>query len=151
MAATAEGLEAVVARLERLEGLLGVQAAEAAGRATAASTRSATGPPPTPPSAPGCAGPSTPASSWSSGGWRRATGTSRRPRSGSTAGRGSARDLLLQGFVEQPERGRYAITRRGLRAFLLSCLLPGDPRQAPPEAVPPDPGEDGAPPPEERR
>jgi DNA-binding transcriptional ArsR family regulator len=42
------------------------------------------------------------------------------------------RDLLLQGFVEQPERGRYAITRRGERAFLLSCLLPGDAKQAPP-------------------
>ena len=56
------------------------------------------------------------------------------------------RDLLLQGFVEQPERGRYAITRRGERAFLLSCLLPGDPRQPPAAAPPLDLGETDAPP-----
>jgi DNA-binding transcriptional ArsR family regulator len=56
------------------------------------------------------------------------------------------RDLLLQGFVEQPERGRYALTRRGERAFLLSCLLPGDPRQPAPPAPPLDLGESGAPP-----
>ena len=34
------------------------------------------------------------------------------------------KELLLQGLVEQPARGRYAITERGERAFLLSCLLP---------------------------
>jgi DNA-binding transcriptional ArsR family regulator len=56
------------------------------------------------------------------------------------------RDLLLQGLVEQPERGRYAITRRGAQAFLLSCLLPGDPRQPPPAAPPLDLGEPAAPP-----
>jgi DNA-binding transcriptional ArsR family regulator len=55
------------------------------------------------------------------------------------------RDLLLQGFVEQPERGRYAITRRGERAFLLSCLLPGDPRQPAPPAPPLDLDASGAP------
>jgi DNA-binding transcriptional ArsR family regulator len=45
------------------------------------------------------------------------------------------RDLLLQGLVEQSERGRYAITRGGERVFLLGCLLPGDPKQ-PPDAAP---------------
>jgi DNA-binding transcriptional ArsR family regulator len=53
------------------------------------------------------------------------------------------RDLLLQGFVEQPERGRYAITRRGERAFLLSCLLPSKEPPAPDDAAL-DLGEPGA-------
>lgn len=53
------------------------------------------------------------------------------------------RDLLVQGLVEQPERGRYAVTRRGERAFLLSCLLPGDPRQQPAAPVPPERDEAG--------
>jgi DNA-binding transcriptional ArsR family regulator len=56
------------------------------------------------------------------------------------------RDLLLQGLVEQPERGRYAITRRGERVFLLGCLLPGDPKTPPEAASPPDLGEPGIPP-----
>lgn len=57
------------------------------------------------------------------------------------------KELLVQGLVEQPERGRYAITSRGERAFLLSCLLPGDSRHEA-EAPPPlDLGEDGAAPP----
>ncbi|HEV2126783.1 MAG TPA: winged helix-turn-helix domain-containing protein, partial [Chloroflexota bacterium] len=33
------------------------------------------------------------------------------------------RDLFLQGLVEQPERGLYAVTARGLSAFHLSSLF----------------------------
>lgn len=58
------------------------------------------------------------------------------------------RDLLLQGLVEQPERGRYAITRRGTRAFLLSILLPGDTRQEPGAPTALENGEVEAAPPE---
>jgi DNA-binding transcriptional ArsR family regulator len=44
------------------------------------------------------------------------------------------KELLVQGLVEQPARGRYAMTDRGQRAFLLSCLLPGKPERQEPAA-----------------
>jgi len=39
------------------------------------------------------------------------------------------RDLFVQGLVEQPERGRYSATSRGLLAFYVASVLPaaGDP------------------------
>lgn len=39
------------------------------------------------------------------------------------------RDLFVQGLVEQPERGKYAATSRGLLTFLATSILPsaGDP------------------------
>ena len=39
------------------------------------------------------------------------------------------RDLFVQGLVEQPERGKYAATSRGLLAFHVASVLPsaGDP------------------------
>ena len=36
------------------------------------------------------------------------------------------RDLFVQAMVEQPERGRYALTSRGAWALLLAGLLAGD-------------------------
>jgi DNA-binding transcriptional ArsR family regulator len=41
------------------------------------------------------------------------------------------RDLFVQGLVEQPERGKYAATSRGLIAFLVASVLPsaGDPAE----------------------
>jgi DNA-binding transcriptional ArsR family regulator len=48
------------------------------------------------------------------------------------------RDLFVQAMVEQPERGRYALTGRGIWALLLAGLLAGD---APVAAeFPPDEG-----------
>lgn len=40
------------------------------------------------------------------------------------------RDLFVHGLVEQPERGRYALTNRGTMLFLVATLLPafGGPR-----------------------
>jgi DNA-binding HxlR family transcriptional regulator len=42
------------------------------------------------------------------------------------------KELLVQGLVEQPARGHYAVTDRGEHAFLLSCLLPGKAEQQEP-------------------
>jgi DNA-binding transcriptional ArsR family regulator len=47
------------------------------------------------------------------------------------------RDLFVHGLVEQPERGRYALTGRGTVVFLAATLLPqlggpGQPGQMPP-------------------
>lgn len=51
------------------------------------------------------------------------------------------KELLVQGLVEQPARGRYGVTDRGERAFLLSCLLPGKSEpQEPARAGDADPG-----------
>jgi len=36
------------------------------------------------------------------------------------------RDLFVQAMVEQPERGRYALTGRGVWTYLLAGLLAGD-------------------------
>lgn len=48
------------------------------------------------------------------------------------------RDLFVQAMVEQPERGRYALTARGAWTYLLAGLLAGD---APvPAEIPADEG-----------
>ncbi len=57
------------------------------------------------------------------------------------------RDLLLQGLVRQPERGRYAGTSRGEMAFFAATVLPqlGNPKDREHAALPPEfDGDEGA-------
>jgi hypothetical protein len=157
-----EILAAVLERLERLERLVGVQAAEAAGLATTAVD-------------PQRHGPAAHASfnAWLRGAKRsgvvmvvggvahgdghlstslvrfeRGEGTSRDWRAIAAAchALGSEPRLRLLRALEGGPRGAPALgAAGGERAFLLSCLLPGDPRQPAPPAPPLDLDASGAP------